>query len=53
MNKSLQIIWGLSCTYGIGLIPECEIHHQHWKWVRKEEDGIATQSTMRNEAKGL
>lgn len=53
MNKSLPITWGLLCTHETGLTPECEICHQQWKWAWKQEDGIATQSFMRNEAKGL
>lgn len=53
MNKSLPIAWGLLCTHGTGLTPECEICHQQWKWAWKQEDGIAKHSTVRNEAKGL
>lgn len=49
----MPIAWGLLCTHGTGLTPECEICHQQWKWAWKQEDGIATQCSMRNEAKGL
>lgn len=41
------------CVHGTGVTPECEICHQQWQWAWKQEDGIATLNTMRNEAKGL
>ena len=53
MNKSYWGAQGLLHTHGAGLTHECDICHQHWKWAWKQEDGIVSLSSMRNEAKGL